>query len=336
MEMISRYIYAVTQRLPLSQRDDIAEELRSLIEDMLDERVQGGRITDKDVEAVLLDLGSPKLLAQKYRGSKGYLIGSALFYPYVAVLKVVLISIVVATSVVFAVQSILNPVTILDHFVNYIVSWVTLVPQAFGWVTLVFVCIEYFGGIQAGDFSKDHTWKPVDLPPVPNPKRQIKRCEPVAGIVFYVLLMFTFSSDYFGVFVFEEGEFSTVVPFLNEGTFSTYLPFIILLLGMAIVKESLKLILRKWTPKLTLYSALINVLSLIVVIVMMTGPAFWNPDFMQELIHAGVVSEGSEAYETVSNIWHTSTLLILILLIVGLIWDTVNGFIKIRKTRRDD
>ena len=148
--------------------------------------------------------------------------------------------------------------------------------------------------------------------------------------------MFTFSSDYFGVFVFEEGEFSTVVPFLNEGTFSTYLPFIILLLGMAIVKESLKLILRKWTPKLTLYSALINVLSLIVVIVMMTGPAFWNPDFMQELIHAGVVSEGSEAYETVSNIWHTSTLLILILLIVGLIWDTVNGFIKIRKTRRDD
>lgn len=40
MEQIDRYIYAVTKRLPQLQRDDIAEELHGLIEDMLDEYAQ--------------------------------------------------------------------------------------------------------------------------------------------------------------------------------------------------------------------------------------------------------------------------------------------------------
>ena len=35
MEMVERYIYAVTKKLPEKQRSDIEQELRSLIEDML-------------------------------------------------------------------------------------------------------------------------------------------------------------------------------------------------------------------------------------------------------------------------------------------------------------
>lgn len=333
MEMIERYVYAVTRRLPQSQRNDIAKELRGLIGDMLEERAQGDAVTDKDVEAVLLDLGNPRSMAQKYRGSRGYLIGPEIYYPYIGVLKTVLISIVVGLSVVFAIQVILNPLSVLDHFVSYIVSLVTVVPQGFGWTTFVFFCIDYFGGVSARDLKLNQKWKPADLPPIPDPKRQIKRCEPIAGIVFYVLLigLFTFSSQLLGVRVFEAGELSTAVPFINEETFPIYLPLIIILLGMSIIKESLKLISRKWTVQLVVYSSLINVLSLIVVIVMMTGPGFWNPDFMQELIQAGIVSEGSEQFETVKNIWNTTTLLILIFLIVGLIWDTVNSFIKVRK-----
>lgn len=61
MEQIDRYIYAVTKRLPHSQRDDIAEELHGLIEDMLAEYAQSSEITDNDVEEVLMKLGNPKL-----------------------------------------------------------------------------------------------------------------------------------------------------------------------------------------------------------------------------------------------------------------------------------
>lgn len=80
MEMIERYIYAVTQKLPQSQREDIAVELRGLIEDMVEERV-GDTADEKVVEEVLLELGSPREMALKYTGKKRYLIGPELFEP---------------------------------------------------------------------------------------------------------------------------------------------------------------------------------------------------------------------------------------------------------------
>lgn len=55
MEMMERYIYAVTRKLPQSQREDIGKELRGLIEDMLEERVPIGTVTEKDLEDVLID-----------------------------------------------------------------------------------------------------------------------------------------------------------------------------------------------------------------------------------------------------------------------------------------
>lgn len=140
MEMIERYIYAVTQKLPQSQRADIAKELRSLIQDMLDERVDNREVNNKDVEEVLQNLGSPKQLAQKYRGSKKYLIGPEFYDSFILILKITLISVAAGMSIVFAIQIILDPIAILDHFVNYIVSLVTVIPQAIGWVTF-FICI---------------------------------------------------------------------------------------------------------------------------------------------------------------------------------------------------
>lgn len=73
MEVIDRYIYAVTQRLPEHQREDIHRELQSLIEDMLEERKPTGQASKEEVEEVLLELGPPNELAAKYRGYERYL-----------------------------------------------------------------------------------------------------------------------------------------------------------------------------------------------------------------------------------------------------------------------
>lgn len=45
MDLINRYIYAVTQKLPESQRADIEKELQGLVEDMLED--QGSRQGDR-------------------------------------------------------------------------------------------------------------------------------------------------------------------------------------------------------------------------------------------------------------------------------------------------
>lgn len=73
-EVVKRYIHAETQKLPEQQRADIKKELQGLIEDMPEEPTQGEIATPNDVEAVLLELCNPSDLADKYRGSKRYLI----------------------------------------------------------------------------------------------------------------------------------------------------------------------------------------------------------------------------------------------------------------------
>src|SRR5699024_7988244 len=114
-EMIERYVYGVTKRLPETQREDIGVELRGLIEDMLDERVQDKDVAEKDVKEVLLELGHPRSMARKYRGDQKYLIGPELYDLFMLVSKIILISVVVVLTSVFVIKSILNPVHILDH-----------------------------------------------------------------------------------------------------------------------------------------------------------------------------------------------------------------------------
>ncbi|MBM7587788.1 hypothetical protein JOC86_004362 [Bacillus pakistanensis] len=332
MGMINRYIYAVTQKLPPAQREDIAVELRGLIEDMLEERVEGREVVDKDVEEVLLELGNPKHLAQKYRGTKKYLIGPEFFDAYILVLKIVLISTAVTMGVGFVIQIILDPISILNHFVEFIVSFVTVIPMAFGWTTFGFAIGEYFNSIHSKDLQMDKGWKVSDLAPIPNGKKQIKRGETITGIIFYVLfiVIMAFSSEYFGIWIFHD-EFSGVVPFLNDETYGSYLLFILLIFGLGIIKECLKLIFGKWTVKLVIYTSIVNLISLVAILFMMNGPAFWNPNFMQELTQADLLTEGSEAFRKANKAWEQSTFWILILLVLGLIWDAVDGFIKIRK-----
>ena len=64
MNLIEIYIQEVTRRLPEKNREDIALELRSTIEDMLPDDY-----TEEDVKVVLEKLGNPVTLASGYRGS---------------------------------------------------------------------------------------------------------------------------------------------------------------------------------------------------------------------------------------------------------------------------
>ena len=54
-EMIKRYIYDVARRLPSEQRDDISRELRSLIDDMMEERAENGKTEQENAEMCIRD-----------------------------------------------------------------------------------------------------------------------------------------------------------------------------------------------------------------------------------------------------------------------------------------
>lgn len=331
MELIDRYVYAVTQKLPQEQREDIAEELRGLIEDMLEEKVGTDNISNNDVEEVLIELGNPRKLADKYRGVKRYLIGPEIFDKYLLVLKIILIVVAAANGIGFVIQTIIEPYNVLEYFVEMIVSLVTEIPMAFGWTTFGFVMADLYGGLQQKD-AMDKEWTPTSLPAIPDKKRQIKRSEPIIGIIIYTILLvfLAFSSEYFGIWIFDDG-FKDVIPFLKEQPYGTYLLFIILIFGIGIIKECLKLLEGKWTYKLATFTTIVNVISLVAILLMVTVLDFWNPSFVNELVEVGVIQTGTDAFRVVSTIWNQLTLWIFIFLIIGLIWDAIYSFVKARK-----
>ena len=82
-ELIDRYVYAVTRRLPARLRNDIDKELHSLIEDMLEARCDGLMPEERDVRVVLTELGTPSELAAKYMPEgRDHLIGPAYYSNY--------------------------------------------------------------------------------------------------------------------------------------------------------------------------------------------------------------------------------------------------------------
>lgn len=331
MELIERYIYAVTHELPQSQRADIARELRGLIEDMLGETANGRPASREDVEKVLSELGSPKDLAAKYRGSERYLIGPELFHSYITVLKIVFFAVLAAMTVVFIIESMIEPRSVIEHILGYAASVISAGMQAFVWVTIGFAVAQYKGATPiAGIAEKNGRWKPSELPPVPHKNKRIKRGEAITGIVFSILfLVFLYSSNnVFGVMMFEDGELAGVIPFLNQDLIEQFITIIYVIAVIGILKEGLKLAIGKWTKKLALYNLILNAASLILVAFLFKDQAIWNPDFMQQLNQASQNNLNQDTYEIIQTIWTQSRTWVVIVFALALIIDTISGFYK--------
>ena len=81
-EMINRYVNEVGEQLPGKTRADIEQELRSLIQDAVDERSAAGeeQPTTEAVAAILREFGAPAVIAARYRPAE-VLIGATLVTP---------------------------------------------------------------------------------------------------------------------------------------------------------------------------------------------------------------------------------------------------------------
>src|SRR5690606_39352035 len=101
MNLIDLYIGEVTRRLPEKNRQDIALELRSAIEDMLPEDP-----SEQDVKEVLAEMGNPAVLASGYRDKPMHLIGPRYFDLYISLLKLILPIAITVTLIVVIVVAI--------------------------------------------------------------------------------------------------------------------------------------------------------------------------------------------------------------------------------------
>lgn len=186
MKLIEQYIYAVTRHLPLDQRQDVADELRTTIEDMLEEK---GARTKKNIESVLIELGDPDTLAGKYIGSKQYIIGPTFYSAYIRIMKY---GFSVGLPITFAVNLIVglttDPAGIVPLLIKAFGNTAAAAIQIVFWISLVFFILER-SGVDAKQLAdKKGLWNPAMLPQLPV-KRQIPLSEVITDFITYAFVI---------------------------------------------------------------------------------------------------------------------------------------------------
>jgi len=137
MSLIDRYIAEVGRHLPEKDRSDIEAEIRSIVEDMLEER--GHRVTsaeDKMIAETLEGLGDPRLLAARYAPPKHYLIGPAWYDFYITTLRRVLFTALPIFAVVtFIITLTENPLDFINAVGDAVGGAFNIGVQILFWVT---------------------------------------------------------------------------------------------------------------------------------------------------------------------------------------------------------
>ncbi len=103
MNLIDKYIAEVGKHLPRKNRADIEAEIRSTLEDMLDERTQGkGSADETTVMELLKEYGAPREVAATYKPHP-YLIGPRMFPMFEMILRIVFAVVIGASFIGLAV-----------------------------------------------------------------------------------------------------------------------------------------------------------------------------------------------------------------------------------------
>ena len=317
MSLINRYIAEVGRHLPEKDRADIEAEVRSMIEDMLEERSAqtSQRADDNLITEVLEQIGDPRLLAYKYAPPKRYLIGPEWYEGYIKVLQRVLFTAVpIFAAVTFILTLTRDPLDFMNAIGEAVGGAFNVGVQILFWVTLVFVLLER-SGEKPDDLHKPggQTWTVAQLPAMPR-TRQISIAETVMNIAVNLFLLIWIVLP----LLTRSGELSGSVPFLHPNLWTFWLPILFVLIGLTLLHEVFKLKIGNWTPALTVTNVILGLIWIIYLAALVITQDVINPDFLAMLDQA---EGGSELREVVR--WSID---ISAAVIVGIyIWDMINS-----------
>ena len=279
LNLIEAYIYEVTRRLPVKNREDIGLELRSTIEEILPENY-----TEEDVKNVLGELGNPAVLASGYNEHPMHLIGPKYFDIYVSLLKMIVpIAGVIAFIIVIAqhLVSFDNGDTVL-YVVLLILGkgiWSILhvFIQVFFWLTVTFAILE------RADHSKEdyprsmsfEKWTPEDLKYISYiPRNKAVSKGYVFGSLLWTAIWGTiyFNADHLaGVYGDSGNGLEFIMPVLNQEVLNSFWPAIIVVIGLEIGFALTLYIKHQWTKKIAAFNVVREIIGLIVLVFLLTN-----------------------------------------------------------------
>ena len=316
-DLIERYIYAATKRLSRKQRDDVAQELRGLIDDMLTERCGEVTPTEKDIRVVLTELGTPQELSAQYdEDAKKCLIGQPYYGTYKFVLKIILVCAAFGLTVAAVIMQVMEPQAWYAAVGNWLAMLWNGVMGAFAFTTLLYAFFYHKGIRITESFNFD------DLPPVPKRTQEITKWECIAGIVFCVLfaVLFLVVPQVLGIIIDVNGQkISLFEVTALRGTWYIILAFA----ACGIIRESVQLLEGRYNKRVLTTTLISNVISAILSIWWLTGFELIHPDFLTNI---PMLFEGENSI--IINLFSNFQIFFLIIMLFALILDSVDVAVK--------
>lgn len=271
--IIDRYLASVSELLPAKLRQDTVTEIRSLIQDALDDRskTEARPADDEMMAEVLKQFGPPQKIVAPYLPEK-YLIGPGLFPTFLTVIKIVLPIIAVLSIVGFWVavnqaSQITGQVLITNLVESVGTAWSAVV-QAFGSLVFIFAILQWVIP-EVKLPAKEKEWDPHSLKAISQPDK-VKRAELITEIFFILvgLIVFNFYLDKIGIYNNTNGVWS-FTPILTSA-FTAYIPWLDLLWILTIIMDAVLLRRGSWQLGTRLYSIGINTFNIAIAASLMT------------------------------------------------------------------
>lgn len=274
MELIDLYTREVGRNLPEKTRADIEKEIRSLIEDNLeDESQQTGRPVDEAMQvAVLKRLGPPEKMAASYLPPR-YLIGPELYPHFVTTLRLVLaiVTLVTAVGIGFSLATGTNPSQdIIDIIVDVYAGFLGAIINAAGVVVLIFAIIQFTSpGFKAE--RKEEEWDPRKLLTEPDPQR-VSIPGTIGNIVstFLILVILNLYPRQMGIFALNPDGLVSA-PILTD-IFFRYLPWLSLVWILELATNLWLITSGKWSNLERWFMVLFSVMQILILAWMLSGP----------------------------------------------------------------
>lgn len=315
MSLIDRYIAEVGRHLPEKDRADIEAEIRSTLEDGIEER---GGANEANVKSVLQEFGDPASIAEKYSSPKHYLIGPLWYDGYIETLKRVLSTVLpIFLVVTFLVQLANQPGSVIGSLIEAAGNSFYVALQIVFWVTIGFIVAERTGADPNDAPSKQiRPWTPDQLPPLPK-KRQMDISEVVTSMALVIGggLLIAWSPRILSIQ--NNGD---TIPFLHPNLWNVWLPIFFVLVGLTVIHEVFKLAIGNWTRALTITNVILGVAAIAYIVALITTQNVFNPAFVAALAESGARG----AQEATS--WATGTINVTAVIIIGIyVWDMVDS-----------
>ena len=279
MNLIDRYIAEVGKHLPRKNRADIEAEIRSTLEDMLDERKQGeGVANEATVLQLLKEYGAPREVAATYRPPQyQYLIGPRMFPIFERVIRVVFAIVIGASLLGLGVGLAENGFTG-PEFVSTVGEWAAGLFSglfaAFGNIALIFAIIERTQAAKEfqNEFEKESKdWDPEELKSEPDPDK-IDIADHIATIIFTTLglIVFNLYPSLMSLRYWVDGTWVTV-PIMTEAFFR-FLPWINILGLVQIAFNGYMLSQRGWRIPTRVVGILTDIAAMLLAVALLRTP----------------------------------------------------------------